>query len=346
MRTLLAVFLSIFWAVTASGQMAASVRGDCDLSRMPPLTLYSSALAQYFNSLGVEDDIPMQGYHVIASSTGVPVDELQWHVWDGRYSGLRQGASEYNTCYDAANNGRAYPVGLDPDEEYVVDGGPWLSGRSANQTIRSRSAIWAAGPPAATVSVLLRRTFKNAPPIAARSFWIFSVTAFGPREQTILLASTSMLMARWIGLAGSCATAMMRSWRDVEKNQRIDDGSELFGVGMTLPDGNRARDGFEALAAYDRVINGGNGDGHITNADRIWHRLRLWRDANHNGVSEKPEIFPIQSACVVSFDLAWIRSSDVDLAGNQHRMVSTYLCRVGGAPDEQRALVDVFFRRH
>jgi len=38
---------------------------------------------------------------------------------------------------------------------------------------------------------------------------------------------------------------------DLNHNHRIDDGSELFGIGTTLPSGEKASNGFVALAMYD-----------------------------------------------------------------------------------------------
>jgi hypothetical protein len=134
-------------------------------------------------------------------------------------------------------------------------------------------------------------------------------------------------------------------WRDVERNHRVDDGSELFGIGMTLPDGHRAANGFEALTAYDRIENGGNADGLITNRDAIWPRLRLWVDVDHDGVSDAGELSPIESSRVLALVLTWIESSDVDFAGNQLRLRGRYRYRLAAGLSEHRALVDVFFRR-
>lgn len=133
-------------------------------------------------------------------------------------------------------------------------------------------------------------------------------------------------------------------WRDTEPNHRVDDGSELFGVGMTLPNGHRAGNGFEALSAYDEILNGGNGDGLITSADAVWNRLRLWTDEDHDAASDPRELIPIQSSCVESLDLHWTPSEVVDASGNQLRMVSTYRCHASGDVETKtRLLADVFF---
>src|SRR5262249_6894760 len=49
---------------------------------------------------------------------------------------------------------------------------------------------------------------------------------------------------------------------DLNHNGRIDNGSELFGIGMTLPNGQRAANGYAAMAAFDS-----NGDGVLDARD-------------------------------------------------------------------------------
>lgn len=72
---------------------------------------------------------------------------------------------------------------------------------------------------------------------------------------------------------------------DLNGNGRIDDGREVFGDYHLLADGSRASNGFEALAQYDT-----NGDGVIDSQDAIFNSLRLWTDANSNGISEGGEL--------------------------------------------------------
>src|ERR1051325_6517569 len=77
---------------------------------------------------------------------------------------------------------------------------------------------------------------------------------------------------------------------DLHHNGRIDDGSELFGIGTVMPDGTRAKDGFEGLAVYDRPENGGNGDGVLDANDAVWNQLRIWINTNHDGISQGAEV--------------------------------------------------------
>jgi hypothetical protein len=59
--------------------------------------------------------------------------------------------------------------------------------------------------------------------------------------------------------------------RDINNNGIIDNGSELFGDSTLLTNGQKATNGFEALADLDS-----NGDGFIDLNDPVWNELRLW----------------------------------------------------------------------
>lgn len=133
-------------------------------------------------------------------------------------------------------------------------------------------------------------------------------------------------------------------WLDVNHNGRADDGTELFGIGTVLSDGRRARHGFEALAQYDQPANGGNGDGTITTADRIWNRLRLWVDSNHDGRCEPSESGPVERYGLASLELRYMVNYEPDENGNIHGLRSTYDARIrGDHASVSRSLHDVFF---
>jgi len=119
-------------------------------------------------------------------------------------------------------------------------------------------------------------------------------------------------------------------WIDLNHNGRVDDGRELFGIGTAMPDGTRARNGFEALAIYDRPENGGNGDGVLDSNDGIWNRLRIWVDANHDGISQDEEIASLHAYGIVRIPLRPVITRIVDSAGNTHRLQGLYVRKVEG----------------
>ncbi len=91
----------------------------------------------------------------------------------------------------------------------------------------------------------------------------------------------------------------------------IENGGELFGDQTILQNGQKATDGFEALAQWD-----GNADGKIDIDDAVWSQLKIWQDLDGDGYSSPDELFSLDEAGVKAINLNHTDTSTPDGNGN------------------------------
>lgn len=129
-------------------------------------------------------------------------------------------------------------------------------------------------------------------------------------------------------------------WLDRNHNGKVTSGAELFGNFTPLKDGQLAQNGFEALREYDD-----NHDGVIDENDAVWDRLMLWRDLNHNGISEPNEIGTLARSGVTQIDLSYHWTGRLDAYGNAFKYESTVWLAEGRFRPRPKPVYDIFFVR-
>ena len=129
---------------------------------------------------------------------------------------------------------------------------------------------------------------------------------------------------------------------DLDHNGRITSGRELFG-NYTIPHrGTQAENGFVALGWYDRPEMGGNGDGWIGPSDLIWGLLRVWKDTNHDGISQSSEMISLNAAGIVGISTDYKQEGRRDAFGNLFRYRGTVLIREANGRVQGRSIYDIF----
>jgi hypothetical protein len=116
------------------------------------------------------------------------------------------------------------------------------------------------------------------------------------------------------------AKGSTNGWLALPKNGQITSARDLFGniTAQTLTNW-RPPNGFAALAIYDTLPYGGNNNGVIDPEDKVWPSLRIWIDANHDGISQPGELHALEEFGIGRISLHYGESKRVDQYGNQFR---------------------------
>lgn len=104
---------------------------------------------------------------------------------------------------------------------------------------------------------------------------------------------------------------------DRNANGTIDNGGELFGD-QTLVNGVKASDGFSALAGEDT-----NADGKFDATDTNFTNVRVWQDANADGISQSSELHTLSELGITSINLT-STSTNITTNGNIQIAAGTY----------------------
>jgi hypothetical protein len=121
---------------------------------------------------------------------------------------------------------------------------------------------------------------------------------------------------------------------DRNGNGQIDNGTELFGNNTVLKNGSKADNGFTALADLDF-----NKDGKVDANDAASSQLRVFKDANSNGVVDAGELMTLAQAGVKSLSTGYTSQATTDANGNQHLQAGSFTTTSG----QNRAMDDVWF---
>ena len=123
-------------------------------------------------------------------------------------------------------------------------------------------------------------------------------------------------------------TGLLVRVKDGDKN--INNGLKLFGNNTLLSTGEKAKDGFEALADLDA-----NKDGVIDEQDPAFSELYLWIDNEFGGISSEDELIPLKEKQISSISVRPRKIKHVSVDKNVITLESFYT-RIDGSKGSLR----------
>lgn len=110
---------------------------------------------------------------------------------------------------------------------------------------------------------------------------------------------------------------------DLSGNGVIDSGRELFGDNTLMQSGflagQLASNGFQALSQYDS-----NSDGKVSSLDAVYSQLRIWQDANQDGISQATELTTLAQQGVAGINLSATQTNTALGEGNTQTWTGSF----------------------
>lgn len=125
------------------------------------------------------------------------------------------------------------------------------------------------------------------------------------------------------------AKGSTNGWLALPKHGQITSARDLFGnITPQFLTPSHPANGFAALGVYDLPSHGGNNNGVIDPGDAIFPSLRVWIDANHDGIAQPTELHTLDDVGIARIPLQYAPSPLVDPYGNQFRFRGHLIRRV------------------
>ncbi|MDY4445247.1 alpha/beta fold hydrolase [Campylobacter sp.] len=107
--------------------------------------------------------------------------------------------------------------------------------------------------------------------------------------------------------------------RDINGDNEINSGAELFGNFTRLKNGELAKNGAEALKDLDD-----NNDGIIYSNDKEFNEILIWQDKNSDGISQKNELKTLREHGIKSINLEFLDDNTALDKDNKQILIGSF----------------------